>query len=127
MAPDEEILTHPVTPDFDDNFAPFVSSTRLVSHIESTDPSSFPSISGETPSFLDFDNEPSEVDDPTLHLSSMFAALSGFRDQAMAMPEGERRKDFAAEIALRFARQLDAVMGDEESSHDSNRSSRSEG
>ena len=95
-------------PLFDDDFAPFVSAPMASSGTISACSSS-PSV-GPADSVLDQE----DFDDPTLQLSSMFTALSSYREQAMAMPDGEARKDFAAEVALRFARELDAMMGDDD-------------
>ena len=80
---------------FDDDFSPFVSSSssRSVEEEEAV-------LSGE-------DNER----DPTDQFSALFSSLSAFREQAQSMPDDEKRKDFAADVAMRFAKQLDALMG----------------
>lgn len=81
---------------FEDDFTPFISSSSAETDLDD-------------PDIPDEDDE----SDPTAHLTSMFASLVGMREQALAMPNDSRRKDFAAEAAMRFARQLDAMLGEE--------------
>jgi hypothetical protein len=95
---------------FDDDFAPFVSSS---------DASSSSHKDPQRPE--DWEKELALVDDgddgstdPTARLANMFASLADLKDQAMSLPEGDRRKDFAAEIAMKFAKQLDSLIKDDD-------------
>lgn len=78
---------------FEDDFSPFISSASSRSAPE------------DYAVFADRAEK-----DPTEELSALFGSLSAFREQAQSMPDNDR-KDFAADVALRFARQLDALMG----------------
>lgn len=87
-------------PGFEDDFAPFVSASAP---------------GGESAAFslpsnlLSGDLDAQDPTDPTAKLTSLFASLTGFREQAMSMPDA-KRKDFAAEVAMRFAKQLDELV-----------------
>lgn len=64
--------------------------------------------------------------DPTAGFSAILAQLAGLREKAAEIEDETARKDFAAEIALSFARQLDA-MALEDNEGDLNGSARSYG
>lgn len=83
---------------FDDDFSPFVSSASSRSVEEEAT-----ILSGD-----DIER------DPTDQFSALFSSLSAIRKQAQSMPDDDKRKDFAADVAMRFAKQLDALMGTEE-------------
>lgn len=51
--------------------------------------------------------------DPTAGLAAIFARLAGLREQAAGIKDENARKEFAAEIALSFARQLDALASED--------------
>lgn len=102
---------------FDDNFAPFVSAAArdTVLSAAPTSPSlddtslpTFPSSSDYPP----MDDNTGE-EDPASHLADMFASFAGLREKAMNMQDRNQKMDFAEEIALKFAKQLDLLMGDE--------------
>jgi len=114
---------------FEDDFAPFVSAeTSGAAGPSAADPleagprspgSRAPAAvsasfggSEEEDVIERYDGE-EEEEDPAAHLSSMFAALAGLREQAMAMPDEDKRREFAAKVALDFAKQLDALAGGE--------------
>lgn len=101
---------------FDDNFAPFVSaasrdatlSAALSSpSLDDTSVPTFPSESDYTP----FDDAGEE--DPTAHLAEMFASFAGLREKALNMQDRNQKMDFAEDIAMKFAKQLDLLMGDD--------------
>lgn len=101
--------------DFEDNFAPFVSAAArdtvlsaapMSPSLDDTTAPTFPSSSDYPP----FDGPGEE--DPTSHLADMFASFAGLRERAMDMQDRNQKMDFAEEIALRFAKQLDLLMGD---------------
>ena len=91
-----QAASEPIT-GFEDDFSPFVSSS--------------PSRLEEDEAILFGDDTER---DPTEQFSALFSSLSSFREQAQNMPDDERRKDFAAEMALRFAKQLDTMLGTED-------------
>lgn len=102
---------------FDDNFAPFVSAAArdTVLSAAPTSPSlddtslpTFPSSSDYPPM-----DDGSGEEDPASHLADMFASFAGLREKAMSMQDRNQKMDFAEEIALKFAKQLDLLMGDE--------------
>lgn len=104
------------TDGFDDNFAPFVSAASgnhtLAAALSSpslddTSAPKFPS-SSDYPPFADAGEE-----DPTAHLTDMFASFAGLREKALNMQDRNQRMNFAEEIAMKFAKQLDLLMGDE--------------
>lgn len=82
---------------FDNDFSPFVSSSSSRSLPEDE---------------AIFELEDAERD-PTSQFSALFSSLSALREQAQDILDDDSRKDFAADVALRFARQLDALMGTE--------------
>ena len=103
---------------FEDDFAPFVSG----------DPGQLQKLEGSSVRDAgegmgaDWEDE----SDPTAGFSAIFAQLAGLRDQAAGIKDENARKDFAAEIALSFARQLDA-MALEDSEGDPNQHGKSHG
>lgn len=101
---------------FEDNFAPFVSAAArdTVLSAAPTSPSlddtsvpTFPSTS-DYPPFED-----TSEGDPTAHLADMFASFAGLRERAMNMQDRNQKMDYAEEIAMKFAKQLDLLMGDD--------------
>lgn len=73
-----------------------------------------------------FGGDWSDESDPTAGFSAILAQLAGLREKAAGIKDESARKDFAAEIALSFARQLDA-MALEDSGDDANGKGRSHG
>lgn len=104
---------------FDDNFSPFISaasrdatlSAALSSpSLDDTSVPTFPS-SAASEDYQPFDDAGEE--DPTAHLADMFASFAGLRERALNMQDRTQKMDFAEEIAMRFAKQLDLLMGEE--------------
>lgn len=89
---------------FEDDFAPFVA----FSNGKHGGKSGTRQFSGDDE--FDVDDE----DESATQLATMFAQLAGLRDQAMAMPNDDKRKEFAAQVAIRFAKHLDGTLSDED-------------
>lgn len=92
---------------FEDDFSPFVAADSPVGIHTIT---SFSDSLEEDNNVLGLGHDDQ---DPTAHLTSLFASLAGLREQAMAIQDDDERKDFAAKIALDFARQLDALAAED--------------
>lgn len=104
---------------FDDNFSPFISAASRDAtlaaalsspSLDDTSVPTFPSsaASGDYQPFGDAREE-----DPTAHLADMFASFAGLRERALNMQDRHQKMDFAEEIAMKFAKQLDLLMGEE--------------
>ena len=80
----------PAKTGFEDDFAPFVSADSI--------------HEGGHHAGSDVDAENAQE-----QMAALFAQLADMRDQALSMPNDDRRRDFAADVAMRFAKHLDSI------------------
>lgn len=109
---------------FDDDFAPFITaeSKNVVLADAPTSPSfndfrdleetAFPGRQTTLDDSVTGNKDDDE--DPTAHLADMFASLLGLREKAMGIQDHDKRLDFAEDIALKFAKQLDLLLENED-------------
>ena len=75
---------------FEDDFAPFVSADSFHAGLDDAESHRDPENAQE-------------------QMAALFAQLAYMRDQALSMPNDDRRRDFAADVAMRFAKHLDSI------------------